>query len=193
MGYLFIQTLFWIILAFLLGLLLGWLLRGVICGRDCKEDDSSTIDSASASSVATSVAAGEAVASIDKEAVDKKTATKPAKAKPAPAAADEIVVSEDMRPKGLSAPNGEADDLKRIKGVGPVIEETLNGLGVYHFTQVADFSEDNIKWVDNFISFPGRIQREQWVSQASDLAKGAQTEFASRYDKGEVGEDNPNT
>jgi len=78
-----------------------------------------------------------------------------------------------MRPTRLSAPQGgKADDLKRIKGVGPVIEKTLNGEGVYNFQQVADFNDDNVKWVNNHISFPGRIEREDWIGQAKALAKG---------------------
>ena len=93
---------------------------------------------------------------------------------------------------GLDGPDGEADDLKRISGIGPVIQKTLNGLGIYHFRQIASFTEDNITWVDAYIDFPGRIKRENWVSQAEALAAGKETEFAQRYDRGEVGEDNPN-
>ena len=93
-------------------------------------------------------------------------------------------IKDEWRPQMLAQPEpGEADNLKRIKGVGPVIEKTLNGLGIYHFHQIAEFTTQNIKWVDNYISFPGRILREGWVAQAKQLADGESTEFAARYDK----------
>ena len=96
---------------------------------------------------------------------------------------DDETIEDDWRPEMLTAPVGSADNLKRIKGIGPVIEKTLNELGIYHFRQIAAFTEHNIKWVDNYISFPGRIQREQWVVQAQQLAEGGSTEFSDRYDK----------
>jgi len=79
-------------------------------------------------------------------------------------------VTEDMRPAKLSGPTGgKADDLKRISGIGPVIEKTLNAEGIYHFKQIADFTPDNVNWVDRHISFPGRITREEWIRQAKGL------------------------
>ncbi len=179
MGYLFSQTLFWIILAFLLGLLFGWLLKSIFC-RSSHDDNT-------ASYAATGAAAGSSVATTDVDA-DAGVAVD------ADGDGDvDYYVTDDMKPATLTSPiGGVADDLKRIKGVGPVIENTLNDLGIFNFSQVADFSADNVKWVDNHISFPGRIDREEWVRQAKDLAAGRKTEFASRYDKGEVGEDNPN-
>ncbi len=96
----------------------------------------------------------------------------------------ETEIRDDWKPVALSGPeNGEADDLKRIKGVGPVIEKTLNELGIFYFRQIADFSEDNIRWVDHYIAFPGRIQRENWVTQSKQLAAGGATEFSDRYDQ----------
>ncbi len=92
----------------------------------------------------------------------------------APGAQEEgPAVSDDARPKGLAeARGGQADDLKRISGVGPKLEETLNGLGVFHFDQIAAWDEDNIAWVDNYLSFKGRINRENWIAQAKELAEG---------------------
>ena len=71
----------------------------------------------------------------------------------------------------------------RIKGVGPVLERTLNGLGIYHFDQIAGFTDDNIKWVDYYIAFPGRIRREDWVGQSKKIAAGESTEFSRRYQR----------
>ena len=41
-------------------------------------------------------------------------------------------------------------------------------------------------WVEGSLSFPGRIQRENWIAQAIELAQGGETEFSKRVDKGEV-------
>ena len=91
------------------------------------------------------------------------------------------------RPKVLAAPlGGKKDDLKRVKGIGPVNEKNLNGLGIYHFSQVAAWSKKEIDWIGTFQSFPGRIEREDWLSQAKLLAAGKDTEFSKRVDKGQV-------
>lgn len=79
--------------------------------------------------------------------------------------------SDADKPQGLDAPrSGKADDLKRISGVGPKLEETLNGLGIFHFDQIAQWSPETIAWVDNYLSFKGRIDREGWIAQAKVLA-----------------------
>ena len=95
-------------------------------------------------------------------------------------------MNDEWQPTGFSQRPADADELKRIKGIGPVIEKTLNGLGIYQFKQIAEFSRDNIAWVDKYISFPGRIDREEWVSQAKELAEGKETEFSKRVDTGEM-------
>lgn len=68
------------------------------------------------------------------------------------------------------ARNDAADDLKKIKGIGPKIEKTLNDLGVFHYDQIAAWDQAAIAWVDEKLSFRGRIARENWVSQAKALA-----------------------
>ena len=91
------------------------------------------------------------------------------------------------RPLGLVAPKGgKADDLKRIKGIGRQNEERLHNLGVWHFDQIAAWSVENVKWVGSYLAFPGRIDREQWIAQATSLARGELTEFAKRVDAGDV-------
>ncbi len=62
-----------------------------------------------------------------------------------------------------------ADDLKIISGVGPVLEQKLNDIGIYTYKQVADWSPENIAIFDNLISFPGRIERDSWQDQAKKL------------------------
>ena len=95
-------------------------------------------------------------------------------APPEPAAA---VADPDTTEAGAAAPamlararEGGADDLKRIKGIGPKLEGTLNGLGVYHFDQIANWTGAEVAWVDERLSFKGRIEREEWIPQARGLA-----------------------
>ena len=125
-----------------------------------------------------------AKAQADKAAADKANAAKLAAVAAAAAATTAVAasdsdddeyanVTDDMRPQRLSAPRGgSADDLKRIKGIGPVIEGTLNEEGVYHFQQIADFTPDNVKWVDKNVSIPGRVHRDDWIGQAQSLIDG---------------------
>jgi NADH-quinone oxidoreductase subunit E len=67
------------------------------------------------------------------------------------------------------ARNDAADDLKKINGIGPKIEKLLNGLGVFHYDQIAAWDQGAIAWVDENLSFHGRIEREDWVGQAKGL------------------------
>ena len=104
----------------------------------------------------------------------------------APAVEDEAKHS-GARPLGLAAPRGgKADDLKRIRGVGKHNEQSLHGLGVWHFDQIAAWTAENVKWAGSFLAFPGRIDRERWVSQARDLAAGRETDFSKRVAAGLV-------
>jgi NADH-quinone oxidoreductase subunit E len=81
--------------------------------------------------------------------------------------------SVGSRPQGLGAARADkADDLQRIKGIGPVNERKLHDLGTFHFDQIAAWTRPEIRWVGTYLSFPGRIDREQWVAQAASLAVG---------------------
>lgn len=103
---------------------------------------------------------------------------------------DGIVEGKDegTKPATLSeARAGGADDLKRIKGIGPKMEQLCNRLGFFHFDQIASWTDQEVAWVDaNLEGFRGRVTRDDWVSQAKLLAAGETTEFSQRVDKGEV-------
>lgn len=73
----------------------------------------------------------------------------------------------------FAASEGAADDLKLISGVGPVLEKKLNALGITKFAQVAAFTAEDIANVDDALSFKGRIERDNWLEQAAELAKGS--------------------
>ena len=61
----------------------------------------------------------------------------------------------------------DADDLKDIVGVGPFLERKLHSLGIYTFRQVGNFTKEDIDKVSDIIEFfPGRIERDNWVSQS---------------------------
>jgi len=68
------------------------------------------------------------------------------------------------------APGRAPDDLKRISGVGPRIERTLNDEGIYYFDQVADFTAPDLAWADRTLGFHGRVVRDRWMPQARALA-----------------------
>jgi len=69
-----------------------------------------------------------------------------------------------------AADHNSRDNLKLIKGVGPAIEKTLNELGIFRFSQIAEMSEYDIDRVANRLKgFRSRIHREDWIGQAREL------------------------
>ena len=64
------------------------------------------------------------------------------------------------------------DDLKQLSGVGPALEKKLHKAGITTFAQIAAWTEADIAAMDEALSFKGRIEREGWVDQAKELAKG---------------------
>jgi len=64
----------------------------------------------------------------------------------------------------------DIDDLKEIKGIGPVIEKKLNILGIVSFKQVSELTNEAIEQISHTVKFfPDRIKRDQWVKQAATL------------------------
>lgn len=120
----------------------------------------------------------EAKAAPAKKAPVKKAPAKAAAKKPAPGktqaapAGDATTEGPAAQPQALEgARGGVADDLKLIKGIGKVLEGKLNGLGIYHFDQIAVWGDEQVNWVNSHLSFSGRIQREEWIAQAKVLAE----------------------
>ena len=107
------------------------------------------------------------------EAVNDEAETVNDEAEAAEAADEEVGV----KPATLDAPEGgKADDLKKIKGVGPKLETVLNEMGFYHFDQIASWTPEEVAWVDdNLEGFKGRVTRDDWVSQAKELASADKT------------------
>ncbi len=130
----------------------------------------------------------EAEAKAKKEADAAKAEKEAVAAKVETTESEEAEVPAGVAPEGLlSAPrDGKKDNLTRIKGIGVKIDQALNGIGIYHFDQIAAWTEDNMAWADKALAFPGRAKRDDWVGQAKLLAQGKETEFSQRVDKGEV-------
>ncbi|MXU65600.1 NADH-quinone oxidoreductase subunit E [Oceanomicrobium pacificus] len=107
-------------------------------------------------------AAKKAAKSVDKPEGPKKGADKPVAPK-----------SDGPTPELLDAPRGGgADDLKKITGIGPKLEEELNKAGIWHYDQIAQWSDEEVAWADeNLVRFKGRVTRDDWRAQARALVK----------------------
>ncbi|MBZ9885915.1 NADH-quinone oxidoreductase subunit E [Mesorhizobium sp. CA10] len=132
-------------------------------------------------------------ASPEVEAVSKprsgpKTKAEPATAFKAPETKQPVAkttkpsLDDKNRPAGIERP-ATVDDLKLISGVGPKIEGTLHSLGIYTFAQVAAWKTAEREWVDGYLNFRGRIERDDWVKQAKALAKGGVAEYIRVFGK----------
>ena len=89
--------------------------------------------------------------------------------------------------------SSSSNDLKRIRGIGVLIERKLNSMGVTTYDHIANWTADDIDRVSQSLDFKGRIERENWVEQARILSAGGQTEFSRRVDRGEVETSRPRT
>ena len=155
--------------------------QGLLSASDAPEASAETAEepvAAEAAAEAQTAATATDVSSEAHEARDEKSESEKA---------EEIPSDEDKPATLLDAPrNGKKDNLTRIKGIGVKIDTLLNSIGVYHFDQIAAWTDKEAAWIDHQVSFPGRSIRDDWVGQAKLLAEGKETEFSKRVDKGEV-------
>ena len=188
-----LELLLWILLAFFVGCILGCILK-MAFGRG---------NSVSTSAGATAPSEPPSPAATPASPSKPRSTQRPAKpapanaAKPAakaerkpPAAAQAALAAKGEQPKGIPTPRaGQPDKLQRISGIGPKIERTLHALGIFHFDQVAHWTEDQILWVEDHLKFKGRIARENWIDQSRLLADGNEAEFTRLYGAGAAGAD----
>jgi large subunit ribosomal protein L21 len=127
-----------------------------------KGADKSGVKAAVGAGSIAAVAAGAAVAAKPAKKAEPKKVEKKAEAKAEP---------KKAAPK--KAANADAgDDLKELSGVGPALEKKLNEAGVTSFAQIAAWTDADVADMDEKLSFKGRIEREGWIEQAKELAKG---------------------
>jgi predicted flap endonuclease-1-like 5' DNA nuclease len=91
----------------------------------------------------------------------------------------------DYKSFGIAAPD-EMDDLKMISGIGPFIEERLHALDIFTFRQISKFTRNDIDTINDAIEyFSGRIERDEWVFQASEIVnnKDRRDELFKRISK----------
>jgi NADH-quinone oxidoreductase subunit E len=105
-----------------------------------------------------------------------------APAKKAAAKATAPDLSDRNRPAAMEKPD-DIDDLKMISGVGPKIEGILHSIGVYKWEQITKWKKAERDWIDGYLKFKGRIEREDWVKQAKALAKGGAEEYLRVFGK----------
>ena len=82
----------------------------------------------------------------------------------------ETIVDKGTKPELLKAPRDSGkDNLTEIKGIGPKVEEKLNEAGIYHFDQIANWTDANILWLETHTTFAHRAIKDLWVNQAKSL------------------------
>jgi len=89
-----------------------------------------------------------------------------------PKAEKKAAVPKAAAPKAKAAASTDGDDLTRISGVGPVIVKKLHALDVTSFAQIAAWTPEDVADMDEKLSFKGRIDRDDWLAQAAEFAKG---------------------
>jgi len=115
----------------------------------------------------------EKAAAAAERASQPKKAAKPAAKKAAPkAAAEEKAPAKKAAPKKTAAKIDGTDDLTRISGVGPVMVKKLHANGVTTFAQIAAWTPEEVAAMDDVLNFKGRIDRDEWLKQAAEFAKG---------------------
>ncbi|MGN6551808.1 MAG: NADH-ubiquinone dehydrogenase [Pararhizobium sp.] len=87
------------------------------------------------------------------------------------AAAGELQPETFRRPREMAKP-AKPDDLKLISGIGPKLEQVLNGLGIWTFAQIEALDAAEAAWLDDYLQFRGRIERDGWQRQAASFVKG---------------------
>src|SRR5262245_39388246 len=211
MEHLTVELVLWILLAFFIGCIIGCLLRQSLSRRRAETTatpdelvteaaDEAAFAELEALPEAPTVVAEEAseLAALDTlaEPVDRSappvepldTAARAAEARaeprqsqfpePAPRSAE----GRPKRPQGLAAPRSDRpDNLQRISGIGPKLEKTLHDLGFFHYDQIAAWNPAEVTWINEHLRFRGRVEREQWIEQASLLAAGEEERFTQVY------------
>jgi predicted flap endonuclease-1-like 5' DNA nuclease len=78
----------------------------------------------------------------------------------------------------------QADDLRKIKGLGPKMLTVLHALGVTTYAQIAGWTDADLDDLDTKLgAFAGRPRRDNWVEQARLLAGGDTGAYEAKFGK----------
>ncbi len=160
MTYLITQIILCLLAAFILGFIIGYFWCK---GRYERDEKDRNISKANLYSLEEEIQAYRV--KVDSLTSDLEDCRKSLKAAPVAA-----VVVPDVQ-------EDERDDLKKIWGIGKVLEKRLNDLGIFRFSQIATMDDKDIDDLSGKIGeFPGRIRRDGWVI-------GARNHFHKKYGK----------
>ena len=158
-----------LVVAFFLGCIVGCILRGLLRREEVQ------VEASEAAPKPDLKARAATAVQVDAEEAEARSAEdSPETLAPAPTAAEPPMREPKPAPGFSDRPQasiGEPDDLKRIKGVGPVIEKKLKAMGVERFEQIANWTRADVEKIDTELKFRGRIDREDWIAQAKALAE----------------------
>jgi predicted flap endonuclease-1-like 5' DNA nuclease len=181
MPHFFLELLIWMLIAFLIGCILGCLARKLF---GAEPEVAETIPPARPAAPLPPLPPQPIVAPPSQPFAAPPPPVPPRVEAPKTSATP-LVSPAPQRPAGIArAREGKADNLQRISGVGPANEKILHELGIFHFDQIAAWTADEVKWVDDHLRFNGRIAREEWIRQARLLAEGKDAEFMKLYGTG---------
>jgi NADH-quinone oxidoreductase subunit E len=109
------------------------------------------------------------------EKLVRKTAKQPVRTKAVPAnapAPKSVARAGKVAPKVAKPVTPGRDDLKKISGIGPRLEQELNDRGIMRYADIAALGKAAVKKLDTELGLDGRIARDDWASQARALSGG---------------------
>ncbi|MCJ8239566.1 5' DNA nuclease [Peteryoungia algae] len=106
------------------------------------------------------------------KAAPKAKALQKADVKPKVEARVESTAAAPKPKKATKTIAGKADDLKKIDGIGPKVEQVLKGRGISRFQDLASMDEAGLSALDKDLGLDGRVLRDDWAGQARRLAGG---------------------
>lgn len=152
----------WLLITAALGLVLGWLLRGILRPPRGERPLPTPPERAPT---------GTRVMEIDTGEGHTRTGSAPVESRFAPQdPADARARVAEIASRTAGGGDIPRDDLVRIHGVGPKIAKLLVSMGITSFRQVARFTPEDVAVVNDALEvFPGRIERDDWMSSAREL------------------------
>lgn len=171
----------YLLIAFCIGLAIAWFAFAANRKTSIRRDDSAKKDVLDEG--ATPASRNESLINAQPAAPTLSEATNSQKVVHASATADaEAGASVTPSRPPAATTSSSADDLTRIKGLGPKLSAMLQEKGITTFAQIAEWSDADIDRIDAGLGrFQGRIRRDSWVEQAKMLAAGDESGFANQF------------